>query len=39
MKDKAGQKILQDLAAASDVLIENYIPGKLFSFASTHTYS
>ena len=37
MKDKAGQKILQDLAAESDVLIENYIPGKLLSFVS-HTY-
>ena len=27
MKQKAGQRILQQLAAQSDVLIENYVPG------------
>ena len=29
MKHRSGQRILQELAAKADVLIENYLPGKL----------
>ena len=30
MKSKKGNQILQQLAAKSDVLVENYVPGKVF---------
>ena len=29
MKQREGQKIIKELAAVSDVLVENYVPGKL----------
>ena len=30
MKSKKGNQILQQLAAKADVLVENYVPGKVF---------
>ena len=30
MKKKEGQRILQQLAQQSDVMIENYVPGESF---------
>lgn len=32
IKDSQGQEILQNLASQCDVLIENYLPGKLSSY-------
>ena len=32
MKSKKGNQILQQLAAKADVLVENYVPGKVFTF-------
>ena len=36
MKSKKGNQIMQQLAAKSDVLVENYVPGKVFKISFHH---
>ena len=43
MKSKKGNQILQQLAAKADVLVENYVPGKVFKLdffiSNSHPFS
>ena len=43
MKSKKGKEILQQLAAKADILVENYLPGKVFKLyfftSNSHLFS